>query len=52
MVDKARRYSQEGNGLGLSIARKIVILHGSHIEVTSKEGQGSTFVVSDPRFGS
>ncbi len=52
MVDKARRYSREGNGLGLSIARKIVILHGSHIEVTSKEGQGSTFVVSIPRFGS
>lgn len=49
MIDKARKHSREGNGLGLSIVKKILMLHGCNIEVTSKEGQGSTFMVNIPR---
>lgn len=37
----ARNYG--GTGLGLSITRRLVELHGSEIEVSSKEGFGSTF---------
>jgi heavy metal sensor kinase len=32
-----------GAGLGLAICREIVLAHGGHIQVTSEEGEGSTF---------
>jgi len=38
----------EGTGLGLSIATRIVEEHGGSIEVHSKEGNGTTFVISLP----
>lgn len=38
-----------GTGLGLTIARKVVILHQGTIEVTSKVGEGTTFTVSFPK---
>ena len=37
-----------GAGLGLALAREIILLHGGRIEIDSKEGKGSSFVVSLP----
>ena len=36
-----RRYG--GTGLGLALVRRIIEAHGSSIQVTSGEGQGSVF---------
>lgn len=44
-VDKARTRKKEGSGLGLSIVKKIIDLHDGQIEVKSKLGEGTTFVV-------
>jgi PAS domain S-box-containing protein len=42
-VDSSTTRKYGGTGLGLSISRRIVELMGSHMEVTSTEGRGSTF---------
>src|SRR5262249_60620382 len=47
-VDKARGRDQGGAGLGLSIARSIVIAHGGEISVRSSPGQGTAFSVKLP----
>jgi two-component system, OmpR family, sensor kinase len=41
--------STEGFGLGLSIARQIAEDHRGSIEVRSKPGEGSTFIIRIPR---
>ncbi|HBF36006.1 MAG TPA: two-component sensor histidine kinase [Firmicutes bacterium] len=47
-VDKARDRSLGGNGLGLSLVKKIVELHQGKITVKSEKGQGAEFMVTLP----
>jgi signal transduction histidine kinase len=39
---------EEGTGLGLSIAARIVQEHQGRLDIRSKEGQGSTFIITLP----
>jgi PAS domain S-box-containing protein len=50
-VPGANGRTHEGSGIGLSLVRELVKLHGGTIAVDSTIGQGSTFRVSIP-FGS
>ena len=34
-----------GSGIGLSLCRQIITMHGGSIYATSKDGEGSTFVI-------
>jgi len=47
-VDRARSRATGGTGLGLSIVRHVAVNHGGSVTVESKEGEGSTFVLSLP----
>jgi signal transduction histidine kinase len=40
---------QKGTGIGLSIVRKIIHMHGGTIQVDSREGRGSTFAIRLPQ---
>lgn len=42
-------HNSEGNGLGLAIVKKIVELHKGTIEVKSKMGEGSSFIITIPK---
>lgn len=44
-VDKARDRSLGGNGLGLSIVKKILDLHGFAVQVESTVGKGTVFTI-------
>ncbi|MFD2612195.1 sensor histidine kinase [Paenibacillus gansuensis] len=48
-VDKARARTTGGVGLGLSIAKGIVELHGGYIEVYSEKQVGTTMVINIPK---
>ena len=48
-ADPARTRTSEGSGIGLSVARQIVELHGGRIWATGKEGKGLTILISLPR---
>ena len=47
-VDKARSRDTGGTGLGLSIVRHVANNHGGDVLVSSREGEGSTFVLRIP----
>lgn len=47
----AKDHGTPGSGLGLSVAKAIVDLHGGQISVSSLEGSGTTFTVTLPRAG-
>ena len=47
-LDASYRRSYEGAGLGLALAKQLVDMHRGWIEVSSVEGQGSTFTVEIP----
>ena len=40
--------NHEGTGLGLSLAKSLVELHGGNLEITSQVGKGTTVVVELP----
>lgn len=42
---QAGRVQQTGTGIGLSLVKELVALHGGMIDATSEEGFGSTFIV-------
>jgi signal transduction histidine kinase len=48
--DEARTRQKGGSGLGLSIARSLVLAHGGKIWAESSEGEGSTFSLELPLF--
>ena len=48
-VDRARSRETGGTGLGLSIVRHVATNHGGTVEVTSREGEGSTFTLRLPK---
>ena len=47
-VDKSLSRNAEGTGIGLSIVKSIVELHGGNISVESEYGKGSKFIVILP----
>lgn len=50
-ADRSRNRRTGGAGIGLTIAKSIVLAHGGKISVQSEEGRGSRFVVTLPKRG-
>ncbi|WP_081289095.1 ATP-binding protein [Staphylococcus equorum] len=48
-VDSSRKRGKQGTGLGLFICRMIVDEHGGSIDVKSKLGKGTTFIIKLPK---
>ncbi|ESK55794.1 MAG: phosphate regulon sensor histidine kinase PhoR [Moraxellaceae bacterium] len=48
-VDSARSRQTGGTGLGLAIVKHVLMQHGAHLEISSKENEGSTFIAVFPK---
>jgi two-component system phosphate regulon sensor histidine kinase PhoR len=48
-VDKSRSQETDGVGLGLAIAKHLVLQHNGSIDVESEPGSGATFIVRLPK---
>jgi two-component system OmpR family sensor kinase len=48
VVDASRSKDTGGVGLGLSIAKRVADIHGASIEVSSRVGEGTRFIVRFP----
>ncbi len=48
LFDPFITHKKEGTGLGLAISKQVIHAHGGSIEVSSKPGQGSTFLLTLP----
>ena len=48
-VDGSASRSQQGTGIGLSLVREIVLLHGGTIRAESQMGKGARFIVDMPK---
>jgi len=48
---EAKKAFAHGTGLGMTIVRRVVEMHGGEIDVTSAPGKGTEFVVTFPRAG-
>ena len=47
-VDKSTSKNSEGSGIGLSLVKSLVEIHGGNIHVNSRVGDGSEFIVMLP----
>ena len=50
IFERFKRFNKDlpGTGLGLAIVKSIIDLHGGKIEVKSKLGEGTEFIISLP----
>ena len=47
-VDKTLSRKAEGSGIGLSVVKNLIQLHGGNISVKSQENQGTKFIITIP----
>ncbi|MCY6356536.1 ATP-binding protein [Clostridium sp. ZS2-4] len=47
-VDKSLSRNREGSGIGLSIVKSLVQMHGGNIDIISKWGEGTKFIIELP----
>jgi signal transduction histidine kinase/ActR/RegA family two-component response regulator len=48
-IPNVRSRTREGTGIGLALVKELVDIHGGTITVKSREGTGTTFIVSIPK---